>query len=288
MSQGALFGPDQATTRKPGGDQWVTMRVLITVEAAPNPSETYGETVCVAGLRLDLDQPGWVRLYPINVRALESERRFHKYDIVSLRAKPARNDPRVESWRPDLTSLHVEGNLPPWAARRPHVDPYVDGSMCSVLAAIRDAPPARSLAAIKPARVDGLDIEPHPGWTLDEQAKIDRYVGQFDLLGADRPALRAPRFKGWYRYRCHHKDCRGHRQGLLDWEFVALQLRLRDRTDADLVEQLRRKFLNQLCGPDRDVAFYVGNQAKRQHVFSVVGVYYPRRHTGNPARSSRR
>lgn len=29
---------------------------------------------------------------PINVRALESERRFRKYDILSLRAKPDRND----------------------------------------------------------------------------------------------------------------------------------------------------------------------------------------------------
>ena len=64
------------------------MRVLITVKAAPNPSEKYGETVCVAGLRLDLDAGGWVRLYPVNFRELDSDGKFRKYDVVSLMARP--------------------------------------------------------------------------------------------------------------------------------------------------------------------------------------------------------
>jgi hypothetical protein len=78
------------------------MRVLITVKAAPNPSEKYGETVCVAGLRLDLDAAGWVRLYPVNFRELDSDGKFRKYDVVSLMARPTPGDPRAESWRPPL------------------------------------------------------------------------------------------------------------------------------------------------------------------------------------------
>lgn len=85
MTQGALFEPDQASTSEPVGDHWRRMRLLITVKAAPNPSEAYGETVCVAGLRLDLDDPGWIRLYPINFRELGRERQFHKRPV---RAKP--------------------------------------------------------------------------------------------------------------------------------------------------------------------------------------------------------
>jgi hypothetical protein len=277
LSQGALFGPDQAATGKPVGDQWTTLRVLITVKAAPNPSASYGETVCVAGLRLDLDTPGWVRLYPINFRDLESEQRFRKYDIVTLRAKPARNDRRVESWKPDMNSLRMERHLPAWTPRRSHVEPYITSSMCAVLAAVRTAPPGASLAAVEPARVGGVDIERHPGWTSDEQAKIDQYVGQLDLLGSDRAALQAPRLKGWYRYRCHDVGCSGHRQGILDWEFVALQRRLRHLPDDELARELRAKFLSELCGPNRRTVFFVGNQAKREHVFSVIGVYYPKR-----------
>ncbi|TVT36407.1 hypothetical protein FNH05_25710 [Amycolatopsis rhizosphaerae] len=260
---------------KPVGDQWRTLRLLITVKAAPNPSATYGETVCVAGLRLDLEQPGWVRLYPINFRDLESDRSFSKYDVVTVRAKPARNDPRFESWRPDMASLRIERHLRPWKPRQPHIEPYVDGSMCDLLDAIRKDPPAKSLAAIRPAHIEDIDIEHHPGWTADDQVKIRQYVSQLDLLGAERNALEAPRLRGWYRYRCLSNSCRGHRQGILDWEFVALQRRLGKLDDASLIEALRAKFLGELCAPNRDVAFYVGNQAKRQHVFSVLGVYYP-------------
>lgn len=42
-------------------------------------------------------------------------------------------------------------------------------------------------------------------------------------------------------------------------------------------EHLEQKFLHEMCRPTRDVAFYVGNQAKRTNVFSVLGVYWPPR-----------
>jgi hypothetical protein len=36
------------------------------------------------------------------------------------------------------------------------------------------------------------------------------------------------------------------------------------------------RFLDELCGAANELAFYVGNQAKRENVFSVLGVYYPK------------
>lgn len=41
-------------------------KILITVKAYPNPSKTYEETVCVAGI--DIDTGKWVRLYPIKYK----------------------------------------------------------------------------------------------------------------------------------------------------------------------------------------------------------------------------
>lgn len=275
MSQASLFGPEQAPISKQEHDQPVRMRVLITVKAAPNPSATYGETVCVAALRLDLDSPGWVRLYPINFRDLAYGDKFTKYDIVSITARPTRGDQRVESWRPDVSTMKREEFLPPWRRRRPHLDPYIVDSMCGVLQAVRDDPPARSLALVRPKEICDVEIIPHPGWTADEQAKIDGYVNQLDMFGGDRTPLEAPKFKGRYQYRCHAPKCNGHKQGILDWEFVALQRKLHGSPD-EIAAALKEKFLG-LCGSDRDVAFYVGNQAKRQHVFSVLGVYYPTR-----------
>jgi hypothetical protein len=251
------------------------LRVLITVKAAPNPSVAYGETVCVAGVSVDLDDPSWIRLYPINFRELGDAARFKKYDIVEVDAVPASNDARSESWRPAMSTLSVMASLPPWTRRRPYLDPYIEDSMCRLNTAAY-SPEARSLAAVRVADVSDFVITPHPGWTPDEQKKIESYVSQLELFGSsDRTALEAPRFRGAFHWRCGETACNGHKQGLLDWEFVALQRRLAGTSDAEAREKLRERFLYGICGPGKDLAFYLGNQAKRHHVFSVLGAYYP-------------
>jgi hypothetical protein len=64
---------------------------------------------------------------------------------------------------------------------------------------------------------------------------------------------------------------------MLDWELVAFQRTMARCGDDDLRRAISGKFLDELCAPGRDVAFYVGNQAKRAHVFSILGVYWPPR-----------
>ncbi len=233
----------------------------------------------MAGIRADLERPGWVRLYPVNFRYLDSREKFDKYDIVHVDAIPARGgDQRRESWRPLMGSLVKERHLPPWRQRRAWLDPYVEHSMCRLNQVARSAADSQSLALVQPREVDDLKITRHDGWSREEQRKIDAYVNQLDLLAdQDRTPLEAPRFRGAYRYRCWDKQCRGHEQGLLDWEFVALQRHLRHCTDEEARNELRKKFLDMMCAPKREVAFYVGNQAKRRNVFSVLGVYYPER-----------
>ena len=280
--QQSLFAPEpDADLAKPRGSQAVRLRVLITVKAAPNPSERYGETVCVAGLRLDPDHTGWVRLYPINFRELESDNRFRKYDVVSVTARPNPGDPRAESWRPQMDTLTVETHLPPWRRRKAYIDDHVEGAMCGLIKAVRDGPPARSLAAIRPRRVTGMDIEEHPGWSDDELRKIDQYVNQLELPGIGRgvrTALEAPRYNGWYQYVCQEPGCRQHRQGIYDWEWVALQRNLARLGDREARAALRKRFFEEICAPDKDLVFFVGNQQKRPRGFMILGVFYPPRH----------
>ncbi|MER5645895.1 hypothetical protein [Streptosporangium sp. NPDC002524] len=277
--QRSLFGPDLETAQiKPSDPHFRRMRVLITVKAAPNPSESYGETVCVAALRLDLDQPGWIRLYPVNFRELDGDSQFRKYDVVTLEAKPTSHDPRAESWRPRADSFVVEKHLDGWSKRMPYLDDYIEGSMCDLIAAVRRHPAARSLAAIRPKEILALDIEPHPGWTPAEQQKIDRYVQQLGLFDSvPRTALQAPRFKAWYRYRCHSAGCNTHRQGIYDWELVALQRTVNGRDDTGVKQVIHEKFWDLMCASDRDTVFYVGNQQAHPQSFIVLGVVYPQR-----------
>ncbi|MET8004509.1 hypothetical protein [Nonomuraea glycinis] len=281
MGQYSLFGPNFGTSQtKPVGSTYQRIRVLITVKAAPNPSETYGETVCIAALRLDLDNPGWIRLYPINFRELDGDSKFKKYDIVTVDAKPNTSDPRAESWRPRADSFAVEKRVKGWDRRMSYVDDYVEESMCDLINGVRDHPGARSLAAIRPKEILRLDIKPHPGWTPEEQAKINRYVQQLDLFDVGpRIALQAPRFKAWYQYRCHLATCPTHRQGIYDWEFAALQRRFNDCDDESLKQVIREKFWDMMCSPKRDTIFFVGNQQAHPRSFIVLGVVYPERPT---------
>lgn len=280
MSQFSLFGgADADPVAKPAHDTPRRLRVLITVKAAPNPSEKYGETVCVAGFNMDVENPGWLRLYPINFRELTAQESFRKYDVIDVEAVPARQDGRRESWRPRMQTLRRIDHLEKWPSRQRLLESSVEESMCRLVAQTKALPSAKSLALVRPRIVTGLDVAPHPGWTDDQQAKIDQYVNQEQLFAErDRTPLEAPRFQAWYRYRCAEPECRGHRQGVLDWELVALQRqRLAHFDDERAVQEIRAKYLDMMCAPHRVPAFYVGNQAKRASVFSVLGVYYPLR-----------
>ncbi|MER7992599.1 hypothetical protein [Micromonospora chalcea] len=279
MAQMSLFGPSEAgPDPKPADDSTVRLQLLITVKAAPNPSEKYGETVCVAGLRTDVLRPTWARLYPINFRHLDSDEAFKKYDIISVDAKPARQDQRRESWKPIMERIQKERHLDGWRSRQPVLDPAVEDSMCRLNREAQERADAQSLALVRPKEVRALKVTPHPGWTADEQRKIEAYASQPDLFsGRSRSPLQAPRFRAAYHYRCHEPGCNGHKQHVIDWELVALQRRLAGYSDTALREALEAKFLGEMCAPNRDVAFYVGNQAKRVRVFSVLGVYWPKR-----------
>lgn len=274
--QASLFGEPARDQIKPARPD--ELEVLITVKAAPNPSAKSGETVCVAGLALAQarTESRWVRLYPINFRFLEQDQRFKKYDIVRVWATPSSGDSRSESWRPDMSSMTLVEHVPPWARRRVLLDPVSSDTMCGLFRANLEVKAAPSLGLVPVRELLGLRITPHPGWSVPEQAKIDSYVSQLDLFDdTDKTPLEAPSFEGRYRWKCFDPQCRTHEQTIIDWEFVALQRRLRGRPTTEIHATLHDKFVTMMFHPSRRPAFYVGNQAKRHHVFHVLGVYYP-------------
>jgi hypothetical protein len=38
---------------------------------------------------------------------------------------------------------------------------------------------------------------------------------------------------------------------------------------------MRRRFVEELCGPDRDTYFFTGNMAKHQGSLLILGVFWP-------------
>ncbi len=253
------------------------IEVIVTVKATPQPSASYGETVCVAGIATDPLR--LVRLYPVPFRFLTEAQRFPKYSILRVKVRSAGSDARPESLKIDASSVQVIRPLKSWSDRAPFAEPLVGGSMCSLVAAAGANPNAQSLGLVTVREFHGIDVEPHPGWTSAELERFARFADQGDLFRADVPKMRkAPRFKAWLKFTCPEASCRQpHRVGMLDWELTALQGRLHDRPDDDVIAAIRRNFGTQMFAPGRATALYLGNQenVRRRRQFMVLGTYYP-------------
>lgn len=92
---------------------WEVATVVVTVKAYPAIAQKSGESVCVAGVRIDRDEPEWIRLFPVGFRALPPDRQFVKYQVVRLRVRRGGSDRRPESFKPDLGSLVLGPTIGP-------------------------------------------------------------------------------------------------------------------------------------------------------------------------------
>lgn len=257
------------------------VKVLPLVKAYPNLSRKYGEVSCIAGL--DMDTGEWIRLYPVPFRSLEDKQRFRKYQPIRASVQRRGGDRRPESWRVDADSIEVIAPVVShkrgWEARRPLVEPAISESMCAVRRSQREN--GTSLQMFRVREVSDLvieDVERDP----EKGRMAAAWAAQRSLLDTgelkqQREALEQIPFRFQYQYRCSDNDCRGHLQSIVDWEIVQLFRNIRD--GADWKRQIRKKWLDQMCGSDRDTAFIVGNQHQHPDGFLVLGVWWPPKST---------
>lgn len=255
---------------------WEVATVLILVKAYPAIGRKTGESVCVAGVRIDRGEPEWVRLFPVGFRQLPADKQFHKYQFVRLRVRPATGDRRPESYQPDLDSLvtgRTVGTERAWGDRLELLEPISDTTTaCALqrLAAVRGQN-APSLAMISPHHVRGLVVEDNPDYQPGAGVSLD-----VDLFGTEREVLEATPFVVRYRYRCTESTCRGHEQSLVDWESGAFARRNVAQVGVSAAkERQRTRFLDELCGPDKHTRFFIGNQHQHPGSFLVLGVFWP-------------
>lgn len=256
-------------------------RVLITVKATPQPSEKYGDTVCVAGIRLDGRTPHWIRLYPIAFRYLGDDAQFAKYDIIELNVRRRDGDSRSESYTPEEGSWRKVGHFPPWALRHEVMRDVAPTTTCELAREAGLNHRAPSLGLVYPREVLGLKFSPHTPWDAAQirkmTSRIDREESALIPTAATPKVLVAPRFKVQYQYFCESADCSSHVGRILDWELTSLQNRNSRVPDEQLKEIVRQKFQTMMFSSKRETGLFLGNfeLAARRSKFSVLGVYYP-------------
>ncbi|GAA4699993.1 hypothetical protein [Nocardioides conyzicola] len=259
-------------------------RVLITVKAYPQLSKrNRSEVVCVAGVRLDRGKPEWIRLFPVPFRDLPAAARFRKYQIVDVDVRRG-VDARPESHHADFESIEVVESLESgrdglWAARRAKLgDLLGDMTACEILKANVGGGPAPSLALVKPAEVLDVEVKVNPGFDA-EQIALAEMLAEVDLFGDDRPSQLEPMpYLVKYRYRCLSSGCPTHAQTLIDWEVGQAGRDWSSRYErSEIPGRIREKFLDKLCGDQRDPYFYLGNQKLHLRTFMVLGVWWPKK-----------
>jgi len=136
--------------------------VLITVKASPEIGRTHGETVCVAGIRLDGDDYRWIRLFPVQwQRFWQGE--HPKYQVIELEIDQHDKDQRPESYRPRLETTAVLDQLPAGKRRAEVLNRLPQYRMCDLVAAKGWARP--SLGLVVPREITGFTREDHTGDT---------------------------------------------------------------------------------------------------------------------------
>jgi hypothetical protein len=223
----------------------------------------------------------FVRLYPIRFRDLPFEQQYRKYQWIRVNAeKHTGRDTRKESYRPDCDTLEMLGEPIPtkrgdWSERARYVLPQKAQS----LEELRDRQEAdnTSLGILRPEQIHDLIIsEDDPEW----KESFRNHMLQMRLFEERRATLVLPRkvpFKFLYHFGCDDERCKGHKMMIEDWEVGALFWRMVDQGTSpdEAAEIVRGKFLDELCGPDRDTHFYVGT-VLGYGTWVVIGVWWPK------------
>jgi hypothetical protein len=255
---------------------YIDKRILVVVKTYPNPSSTYGETVCCAGV--DLETGRWVRIYPITFRSL-ADRQFDKFQEIHCRATQPRDDHRPESLRVDQDSIELVGEPmragPRGWIRRMASLPPADRSLEEIREA--QARDGTSLGMFRPKEILRITKRPAEPWNEKQRAYLQR---QHLDLGADvsreLSELEQIPWTFSYEFLCDDERCaKPHSLSIIDWEIGAAYRNWTRAYGKEWEAKLRQKFEREL--PASDLHFVVGNLAAHHHVFVIVGLVRPPR-----------
>jgi hypothetical protein len=234
-------------------------RVTILVKALPQPSKKHGETVCCAGVTPD---GHWKRLYPIRFRHLAGDTAFGRWETIRFRFRPPTRDKRAESCNVEENSIEIVGAMPD-KERTQFLNPLVLPSVVEIERR------GQSLGLIRPREPRFFYKRKSPEELAKEKAAYARAARQGSLLDKELEALDpAP-----YKFKFQFSDAaRPHIYTNGDWEAHAMFYngRRRGQSEAEVLDWMDQTFNVEYRS--KGMVFAVGNQAKRPHVWQLLGV----------------
>ncbi len=254
-------------------------RALIYCKTYPELSIKHKETVCTAAVSLTNGKP--IRLYPVPLRYLDFSTQYQLYDVIDVPIEKSRGDSRPESFRirPDgLSRREHLGTERDWEARREVV--FREPSWhyrCLEELKERQRADASSLGVVPVGAVDWVRLGRRPEQDrLDHEERLKANAARIDLFDTEtRKSLEFLPFRVRLRWHCGSNGqvsptCPGHTAAILDWGL--LELGRREGEEASLK---KAEILTDLS--KYDLHLFVGNFFLHQHVFGIIGLWYPPR-----------
>lgn len=273
--------------------EWHRRRILIWGKTRPELSKSYREVVCTGGVFEDTRR--LVRLYPIPLRYLDDESVFRKYQWIEADVARNPSDPRPESHKIRFESIETSEKIPTkngnWDARAAWM--MAPENLFQSVEALQEQQQEdkTSLGLVQPTQVTHIKAHRIPAKEKDEF--MERYreaVQQMELpldpeTGREIRPLRAADYRFKIHFRCDDPRCqKDHQFSVLDWEMDALYFRLHilEGRAPHLAAQGVVDKLQEICGPQKDTRFFLGNIASHPQNFTIVGLWYPKKKTEDP------
>ena len=235
-------------------------RLLITVRTYPNPSTKYIETVCTGGIT---DRGEWRRLYPVAHRYIPEDHQYRTFDVIEVKVRDG-TDGRPETRRPEILSLKILSRLEHWKDRVDWIKPTILPSLDKMKVL------GKTLAPVKVKEVLDFTAEKTTAeWSAAQKEKM-KQEGLFDER---KPLAKIP-----FDFRITWRDLDNveHRSLVISWEFCETWRKYQQKY-ANPVEKMREIWIEDRCGDDRDVSFFMGNAAQHRQHFMICGIFHPPR-----------
>lgn len=231
---------------------------MILVKALPQPSATYGETVCCAGVTRD---GKWKRLFPVRFRHLGGDAAFKRWDWIDFKYRTPTADRRAESCHVYEDSLVVGENLAE-RDRGPLLNPLITGS------AKEAAGQGRSLTLVRP-RNPKFAHRPKSAVAIEKDRNaFQRAARQDSIFDKKLAEIEPTPYNFLFKF---EDDTGSHEYRNGDWETHAAFFRERNRTcETEALRWLSETYNERY--PAKGMAFVLGNQAKRPQTWQLLGV----------------
>ncbi|MCC7465658.1 MAG: hypothetical protein IT261_05285 [Saprospiraceae bacterium] len=265
------------------------MKILLAVTTYPQPSRSYDELVCTAGL---LEDGTWVRLYPVPLSFLSRLKKdgvvqTTKYTWIELNVKSRTDDFRPESHSPadyefkDWAILEHLGTEHNWERRKEICLKKVYTNLTELIEHSKD-PQNLSLATFKPTRITAFEVDQDDRDWKDVWIQLKQQKSLFSDPDSEQVQIRKVPYKFYYRF----EDEKGRSARLMieDWEIGQLYwncLRDAKNDEQQAIAKVKLKYDVEFR-LEKDIYFFLGttsewHRRRAPNPFVIIGVFYPKK-----------